>query len=83
MNPMISTMYMTVLRNVSSTVLQIKLKDIHTKQEFHFPYNDWIRKAENEVEELVFELPTVRPDIPPLPGFTRSCRKNYCVYMYT
>ena len=48
-------------------VLQIKLKDDVTGQEFHFTHNDWVR-AEEEGVPAQIELPAIRPDLAPLEG---------------
>ena len=42
-----------------------------------FPYNSWIRKSETALDELVFELPTIRPDIAP------RATTRYCVAVTT
>ena len=44
------------------------MKDIHSKQEFHFEYGNWIRQHRHENGEMIVELPAVRPDIRPFPS---------------
>lgn len=48
-------------------VQRLKMKDEHTKQEFHFLCNFWL-KADTPEEDIVVELPAIRPDSPPLKG---------------
>ena len=59
-------------RNPNWLLSKVKVKDIHSKQEFHFEYGDWIRQHRHETGEMIVELPAVRPDIPPFPSATTS-----------
>ena len=53
-----------------TVLLQLKLKDRHTNQEFRFEVKDPIQKLEEDPDckELVLEFAAIRPDLSPLQG---------------
>ena len=59
-----------LLMSLFLLLLQLKLKDRHTNQEFRFEVKDPIQKSEEDPDckELVLEFAAIRPDLSPLQG---------------
>ncbi|ELT98105.1 hypothetical protein CAPTEDRAFT_225952 [Capitella teleta] len=58
-------------QNPSLLLSRLKMKDTDTQQEFHFTVDRWLKaKSSDSKEDIVLELPAVRPDVAPMSDVT-------------